>query len=84
MRDSVRSASYSSVCNVLRQWNIQLIPTYRVYRLYDNNRSFLFCSRTFFPIIIIGIVHYQKIIDKQLIVLKINNFQHNYHYCIEF
>ena len=37
MRDSVPSASYSSVCNVLRQWNIPLIPTYRVYRLYDNN-----------------------------------------------
>ena len=35
MRDSVPSASYSSVCNVLRQWNIPLIPTYRVYRLYD-------------------------------------------------
>ena len=35
MRDSVPSGSYSSVCNVLRQWNIPLIPTYRVYRLYD-------------------------------------------------
>ena len=35
MRDSVPSASYSSVCNVLRQCNIRLIPTYRVYRLYD-------------------------------------------------
>ena len=35
MRDSVPSASYSSVCNVLHQWNISLIPTYRVYRLYD-------------------------------------------------
>ena len=35
MRDSVPSGSYSSVCNVLRQWNILLIPTYRVYRLYD-------------------------------------------------
>ena len=35
MRDSVPSGSYSSVCNVLRQWNISLIPTYRVYRLYD-------------------------------------------------
>ena len=34
MRDSVPSGSYSSVCNVLRQWNIPLIPTYR-YRLYD-------------------------------------------------
>ena len=29
------STRYSSVCNVLRQWNISLIPTYRVYRLYD-------------------------------------------------
>ena len=38
MRDSVPSASYSSVCNVLRQWNIPLIPTYRVYRLYDNEQ----------------------------------------------
>ena len=36
MRDSVPSARYSSVCNVLRQWRILLIPTYRVYRLYDN------------------------------------------------
>ena len=35
MHDSVPSASYSSVCNVLRQWSISLIPTYRVYRLYD-------------------------------------------------
>ena len=26
MRDSVPSTSYSSVCNVLRQWNIPLIP----------------------------------------------------------
>ena len=42
MRDSVPSASYSSVCNVLRQWNIPLIPTYRVdivfimYCMLDN------------------------------------------------
>ena len=35
MRDSVPSARYSSVCNVLRQWSISLIPTYRIYRLYD-------------------------------------------------
>ena len=35
MRDSVPSARYSSVCNVLHQWRIWLIPTYRVYRLYD-------------------------------------------------
>ena len=30
MCDSVPSARYSSVCNVLRQWRIWLIPTYRV------------------------------------------------------
>ena len=40
MRDSVPSARYSSVCNVLRLWSISLIPTYRVYRLYDNWLSF--------------------------------------------
>ena len=31
MRDSVPSSRYSSVCNVLRQWSISLIPTYRVH-----------------------------------------------------
>ena len=36
MRDYVPSARYSPVCNVLRQWKISLIPTYRVYRLYDS------------------------------------------------
>ena len=35
MRDSVPSARYSPVCNVLRQWKTSLILTYRVYRLYD-------------------------------------------------
>ena len=40
MRDSVPRARYSSVCNVLRQWNISLIPTYRVYRLYDTEIQF--------------------------------------------
>ena len=38
MCDSVPSARYSSVCNVLRQWRIWLIPTYRVGRLYDRKR----------------------------------------------
>ena len=37
MRDSVPSVRYSSVCNVLRLWRISLIPTYRVYRLYDKD-----------------------------------------------
>ena len=35
MRDRVPSERYSSVYNVLRLWKISLIPTYRVYRLYD-------------------------------------------------
>ena len=38
MRDSVPIASYSSVCNVLRQWRISLIPTYRVYDNYYYNK----------------------------------------------
>ena len=35
MHDSVPSVRYSSIYNVLRLWIIWLIPTYRVYRLYD-------------------------------------------------
>ena len=31
MRESVPTARYSSVCNVLRQWKTSLILTYRVY-----------------------------------------------------
>ena len=31
MRDSVPTARYSSVCNVLCLWNISVILTYRVY-----------------------------------------------------
>ena len=33
MHDSVPSARYSSVCNVLRQWRIWLIPTYSLLTL---------------------------------------------------
>ena len=36
MRESVPTARYSPVCNVLRQWKTSLILTYRVYRLYDD------------------------------------------------
>ena len=35
MRDSLPSARYSPICNVLRQWKTSLIPIYRVYRFYD-------------------------------------------------
>ena len=41
MRESVPTARYSPVCNVLRQWKTSLILTYRVYRLYD---IYLSCS----------------------------------------
>ena len=40
MCDSVPNARYSSVCNVLHQWSISLIPTYTVYQLYDNNNYY--------------------------------------------
>ena len=46
MRDSVPGGSYSSVCNVLSQWSISLIPTYRVYLLYDNIAKILAIERT--------------------------------------
>ena len=39
MRDSLPSTRYSPVCNVLRLWRICLIPTYRVYLLYDITAS---------------------------------------------
>ena len=41
MRESVPTARYSPVCNVLRQWKTSLILTYRVYRLYDNTDSMI-------------------------------------------
>ena len=48
MRDSVPSPRYSPVCNVLRQWKTSLIPTHRVYRLYDmyerqRKNNFYYC-----------------------------------------
>ena len=45
MRDSVPSPRYLLVCNVLRQWKTSLIPTYRVYRLYDK-RMFVSLSES--------------------------------------
>ena len=46
MRESVPTARYSPVCNVLRQWKTSLILTYRVYRLYD---IFVSMGRPFGP-----------------------------------
>ena len=52
MRDSVPSPRYSSVCNVLRQWKTSLIPTYRVYRLYNAQ-----CRRSLarFPVVVTNV-----------------------------
>ena len=44
MRESVPTARYSPVCNVLRQWKTSLILTYRVYRLYDNYTKEIFIN----------------------------------------
>ena len=44
MRDSVPSARYSPICNVLRQWKPSLITLYRVYGpmiVYMYNDNFL-------------------------------------------
>ena len=41
MRESVPTARYSPVCNVLRQWKTSLILTYRVYRLYDKYAEYV-------------------------------------------
>ena len=30
---------YLGICNVLHIWHIRAIPTYRLYRLYDNERD---------------------------------------------
>ena len=52
MRESVPTARYSPVCNVLRQWETSLILTYRVYRLYDLELRFssaFFDDRVFNP-----------------------------------
>ena len=35
--DSVHRLRYFRICNVLHIWTIRAIPTYRVYRLYDNS-----------------------------------------------
>ena len=39
MRESVPTARYSPVRNVIRQWKTSLILTYRVYRLYDKGQA---------------------------------------------
>ena len=61
MRDSVPSASNSSVCNVMRQWRIWLIPTYRVYRLYD--RISVFKSIAIVVPCVMMCSYYQCIVD---------------------
>ena len=68
MRDSVPSGSYSSVYNVLRQWNFSLIPTYRDYRLYDIEHVDVF---SFKPLHKWNIINcYSKVIDHSFNGLK--------------
>ena len=62
MRDSVPSARYSPICNILRQWKTSLIPIYRVYRLYDNK-----CRRYIINVVDITII---IIVDKIITRLK--------------
>ena len=47
MSDSAPSVRYSSICNVLHLWRICLIPTYRVYQLYDRSKSCHACVCVF-------------------------------------
>ena len=47
MRESVPTARYSPVCNVLHQWKTSLILTYRVYRLYDDCMLLAVCYRAY-------------------------------------
>ena len=56
MRGSVPITRYSSVCNVLRQWNISLIPTYRVYRLYDTDSMIYLSISQFFSLLFLILI----------------------------
>ena len=47
MRDSVPNARYFSVCNVLRQWSISLIPTY-----IESTDSMITCKKNFTGLIL--------------------------------
>ena len=40
-RETVHRLRYFRFCNVLHIWTIRAIPTYRVYRLYDNKGIFI-------------------------------------------
>ena len=72
MCDSVPSASYSGVCNVLRQWNISLIPTYRVYRLYDIHDCNMHAVREALNDVYV-IIMYEVVIIHAKLMLNINN-----------
>ena len=71
MRDSVPSARYSSVCNVLRQWRIWLIPTYKLYLLYDTLQCYFIIVHYILYILynVIIIVHYILYILYNIIIV---------------
>ena len=79
MRESVPTARYSPVCNVLRQWKTSLILTYRVYRLYDN----YICMHVFYGNVILPLsVDYcndnvptcECDLENSLLVMQVNKF----------
>ena len=72
MRGSVPRARYSSVCNELRQWRIWLIPTYRVYLLYDTLYIYIYIYIYIYVYLIYLIKHlvtFELAFNQQLIFL---------------
>ena len=71
MRNSVPSARYSPVCNVLRLWRIWLIRTYRVYRLYDMLCIFLALLMNWKFYLIVNIPQFLQYLIINIFVSKI-------------
>ena len=71
MLESVPNTRYSSVYNVLRQWSTWVIPTYKVYRLYDT----LSCAEN---------INVRQILMYDVEFLIMNRYYSiiNYHYVI--
>ena len=74
MRDSVPSARYSSVCNVLRQWRIWLIPTYRVYRLYDTCICLYVCAYTVQHVHGMDMINLLRILNSKKVMAAVRNY----------
>ena len=65
------SARYSNVCNVLRQWRIWLIPTYRLYDIVQEHvLSGLIRDRKFSNFDMSGAIRGRKIICRAIIIIR--------------